>query len=131
VIKSATLATDATLQGIRCRAGTLVEFSEYGGALQHCTLSERTEVSAEIDDGQGGGKSIRNIACATDQEIWFRTFGRRLLERCMLAEATIIGMVNCAGRNQVVLSGAALDMCTLASAQRVGPFDLSTGTLVG
>jgi hypothetical protein len=131
VIKSATLAADATIQGIPCRAGTLVEFSEYGGDLQHCTLSERTAVSAEIDDGQSGDKSVRNIACATDQEIWFRTFERRLLERCVLADTAMIGTVLCAGDKEMVLSGNGLDMCTLASAQRVGPFDLSAGTLVG
>jgi hypothetical protein len=131
LIKSATLAADATIQGIPCRAGTLVEFSEYGGDLQHCTLSQRTEANAEIDDEQGGGKSTRNIACATDQEIWFRTLERRLLERCVLADTAMIGTVACAGDKEIVLSGDGLDMCTLASTQRVGPFDLSAGTLVG
>jgi len=61
---------------IRCRAGTLVEFSEYDGELQHCTLSERTEMSAEIDDGEDGRRTMKG-ACAADQEIWFRPACRR------------------------------------------------------
>ena len=130
VIKSAALAADATVQGIRCRAGTLVEFSEYGGDLQHCTLSGRTEVGAEIDDGQGG-KRTTTLACAADQEIWLRVVEHRLLERCLLAETATIGMIAGAGGQEVVLSGDGLNMCTLASAQRVGPFDLSAGTFVG
>ena len=48
----------------------------------------------------------------------------------MLAETAIIGMVACAGGKEIVLSGDGLDICTLASAQRVGPFDLSAETLV-
>ena len=42
----------------------------------------------------------------------------------------MIGMIACAGGKELVLSGDGLDTCTLASAQRVGPFDLSAGTLV-
>jgi len=130
LIKSATLAADATIQGIPCRAGTLIEFSEYGGDLQHCTLNQRTEVSAEIDDGQDGRRTMK-LACAADQGIWLRTFERPLLERCTLAATTTIGTVNCTGVKEIVLSSDGLDMCTLASAQRVGPFDLSAGTRVG
>jgi hypothetical protein len=59
-----------------------------------------------------------------------RTFERRLLERCVLAETAMMGMIACAGGKEIVLSGDGLDTCTLASAQRVGPFDLSGGTLV-
>src|SRR5205814_9339524 len=40
MIKAATLAADAVIQGIPCRAGKLVEFAEPGGDLQHCTLSQ-------------------------------------------------------------------------------------------
>jgi hypothetical protein len=47
MIKSATFAVDATIQEIPCRAGMPVEFSEYGGELQHCTLTKRTDVPAE------------------------------------------------------------------------------------
>jgi hypothetical protein len=54
MIKSATLAADAAIQAISCRAGKLVEFAEYGGDVQHCTLTQRTGVTAEIDDGHGG-----------------------------------------------------------------------------
>ena len=129
MIKSATLAADAAIQGIPCRAGTLVEFSEYGGDLQHCTLTQRIGVTAEIDEGQGG-KSTKDLACAADRDVWLRTFERRLLERCVLAEPAMIGMIACAGGKELVLSGDGLDTCTLASAQRVGPFDLSAGTLV-
>jgi hypothetical protein len=39
MIKSAMLAAAAVTQGIPCRAGMLVEFSEDGGDLQHCTLT--------------------------------------------------------------------------------------------
>jgi hypothetical protein len=62
MIKSATLAADAAIQGIPCRAGMLVEFSEYGGDLQHCTLTQSTGVTAEIEEGQGG-KSTEDLAC--------------------------------------------------------------------
>jgi hypothetical protein len=48
----------------------------------------------------------------------------------MLAETATIGTVACAGGNEIVLSGDGLDTCTLATAQRVGPFGLSAGTLV-
>jgi hypothetical protein len=42
----------------------------------------------------------------------------------------MIGMIACAGGTEIVLSGDGLDICTLVSAQRVGPFDLSAETLV-
>jgi hypothetical protein len=129
MIKSATLAADAGIQGIPCRAGRLVEFSEYGGDLQHCTLTQRTDVTAEIDESKGG-KSTKDLACAADQDVRLRTFERRLLERCVLAATATIGMVTCAGLKEIALSGDGLDTCTLASAQRVGLFDLSARTLV-
>jgi hypothetical protein len=129
MIKSATLAVDATIQGIPCRAGMPVEFSEYGGELQHCALTQRTDVLAEIDKGQSG-RATKNISCAKDQGVWLWTFERRLLERCLLAETEMVGMIACAGDKEIALSGDGLDMCTLASAQQVGPFGLSAGTLV-
>jgi len=129
MIRSATLATDAMIQGIPCRAGMPVEFSEYGGELQHCTLTKRTDVPAEIDEGQNG-KTTKDVSCAKDQGVWLRTFEHRLLERCVLAETVTIGMIKCAGGKDVVLSGDGLDTCTLASAQRVGSFDLSAATLI-
>jgi hypothetical protein len=129
MIKSATLAENATIQAIPCRAGMPVEFSEYGGELQHCTLTKRTEVSAEIDEGQSG-KTTKDVGCAKDGDVWLRTFERRLLERCVLAETATIGMIACAGGKEIALSGDGLDTCTLGSAQRVGPFGLSAGTLV-
>jgi hypothetical protein len=129
MIRSATLAADAAIQGIPCRAGRLVEFFEYGGDLQHCTLTQRTDVTAEIDTGKGG-KSIKDLGCAADQDVWLRPFERRLLERCVLAETAAIGVVACADLKEVSSSGDGLDTCTLASAQRIGPFDLSAGTLV-
>jgi hypothetical protein len=129
MIKSATLAADATIQGIPCQAGTPVEFSEYGGDLQHCTLTKRTDVPAEIDEGQGG-KTTKDVSCAQDRDVWLRTFERRLLERCVLAETATIGMIACAGDKEIALSGHGLDTCILASAQRVGPLGLSAGTLV-
>jgi hypothetical protein len=128
-IKSATLAENATIQAIPCRAGMPVEFSEYGGELQHCTLTKRTDVSAEIDEGQSG-KTSKDVACAKDRDVWLRTFERRLLERCALAETATIGTIACAGGKEIVLSGDGLDTCALGSTQRVGPFDLSAGTLV-
>lgn len=85
IIKSATLAADAVIQGTPCRTGKLVEFTEYGGDLLRCTLAWRTVVVAEIAD---------------------------------------------AGGEEIVLSGDGLDTCSLAAAQRVGPFDLATGTRV-
>jgi hypothetical protein len=76
VMNSATLAADAAIQGIPCRAGMLVEFSEYGGDLQHCTLMQRIGVTAEIDEGQGG-KSTKDLVCAANWDVWLRTFERR------------------------------------------------------
>jgi hypothetical protein len=106
-----------------------VEFYEYGGDLQHCTLSQRTTVTVEIDEGQGG-KSTKEVGSAAGQDVWFRTFERRLLERCVLAETAEIGTIACAGGKEIVLSGDGLDMCTLAAAQWVGAFSLSARTLV-
>jgi hypothetical protein len=102
VIKSATLAADAAIQGIPCRAGMFVEFSEYGGDLQHCTLTQRIGVTAEIDEGQGG-KSTKDLACAADRDVWLRTFERRLLERCVLAEPATISLIACADGKEIVL----------------------------
>jgi hypothetical protein len=99
------------------------------GDLQHCTLTKRTDVPAEIDEGQGG-KTTKDVSCAQDRDVWLRTFERRLLERCVLAETATIGMIACAGDKEIALSGHGLDTCILASAQRVGPLDLSAGTLV-
>jgi hypothetical protein len=129
MIKSATLASDAIIQGIACRAGRLVEFSEYGGELQHCTLAQRTAVTAEIAD-VGGEKSAEELACAADRDRWLRTFGDRLLERCVLADTAMVGSIVCAGGQEIALSGGGLDACTLASAQRVGPLDLAAQTRV-
>ena len=128
-LKSATLAADAAIQGIPCRAGMLVEFAELGGALQHCTLAQRTRVTAEIEDDKGD-KSTADLVCAADQDVFLRALYGGLLERCVLAETATIGTIACAGGKEVVLSGDGLDTCTLASAQRAGPFDLAAGTLV-
>ncbi len=62
MIKSATIAADATIQGIPCRAGTPVEFSD-GGDLEHCTLTQRSTVNAEIREGQRD-KSTNHVSCA-------------------------------------------------------------------
>jgi hypothetical protein len=129
MVKSATLAADATLQGTPCRAGEPVEFAEDGGDLQHCTLAQPTVVAAEIADA-GGGRITLNLACAAGREIDFRIVGQRLLEHCVLAEAAAIGGVACAGGEEIALSGDGLDACTLASAQRVGAFDLAAGTRI-
>ena len=92
-------------------------------------MTQQIGVTAEIDEGQGG-KSTKDLPCAADRDVWLRTFERRLLERCVLAEPAMIGLIACASGKEIVLSGDGLDICTLASAQRVGPFDLSAGTLV-
>jgi hypothetical protein len=124
MVKSATLAENATIQAIPCRAGMLVDFSEYGGELQHCTLTKRTDVPAEIDGGQSF-KSTKDVGCAKDRDVWLRTFERRLLERCVLAEMATIGTIACTSGEEIVLSGDGLDTCTLGSTQRVGPFGLA------
>jgi len=129
IIESATLAADAVIQGTPCRTGKLVEFTEYGGDLLRCTLAWRTVVVAEIADA-GGDMIIEDLACAENRHIEFRTFGRRLLERCVLADMATVGLVACAGGEEIVLSGDGLDTCSLAAAQRVGPFDLATATRV-
>jgi hypothetical protein len=56
-----------------------------------------------------------------------RTAPRRTL--CIAKTATIGGVI-CADGKEIVLSGDGLDTCALASAQQVGPFGLSAGTLV-
>jgi hypothetical protein len=129
VVKSATLAADAVIQSIPCQAGTLVEFFEHGGELQHCTLTQRTAASAEMADVPG--KSIQKLACAADMDIRFRAFGDRLLERCVLADAAKVGPIVCAAGKEIVLSDDGLTACTLASRQWVGPFDLAAETSVG
>ena len=78
------------------------------GDLQHCTLTQRIGVTAEIDKGNGG-KSTKDLACAANGDVWLRTFERRLLERCMLAETAAIGVVACAGGKEIVLSGDGLN----------------------
>ncbi len=130
VIKSGTLAADAVIQGIPCRAGSLVEFSEVGGDLQHCILTRRTVVTAEFAD-LWGLKSTQKFACAADLDIRFRTFGERVLERCVLADAARVGLVGCAAGKEIAFSDDGLAGCTLASAQSVGPFALVAGTSVG
>jgi hypothetical protein len=130
IIKSATLAADAVIQGTPCRAGKLVEFAEYGGGdLLRCTLARRTVVVVEIAAG-GGGMITKDLACAKDRDIEFRIFGHRLLERCVLAEMAPVGSIACAGGEEIELSGDGLDACSLAAAQRVGPFGLAAGTRV-
>jgi len=126
IVRSATLAADATLQGTPCRAGEPVEFAEDGGELQHCNLAEPTVVAAEIADAGGGGITLK-LACAAGRGIDFRIVGHRLLEHCVLAEAAAVGGVACAGGEEIALSGDGLDACSLASAQRVGGFDLAAG----
>jgi hypothetical protein len=129
IVSSATLAEDATLQGTPCRAGEPVAFAEAGGALQHCSLAQRTFVAAEIADA-GSGRTIENLACAAGRDIDFRTVGQRLLERCVLDRPAEVDGVACAGGQEIALSGDGLDACTLASAQRLGPFDLAAGTRI-
>jgi hypothetical protein len=113
-VKSATLAADAAIQGIPCRAGNPVEFSEDDGDLEGCTLARRAVVTAEIDDG-AGAKSTTDVACAADREIRFRAIGHRLLDRCILAETAMVGRAACAGGGEIVLSGGGLEACTSAS----------------
>ena len=62
-----------------------------------------------------------------DREIEFRILGR-LLERCVLAEATTVGATACVGGEEIVFSGDGLEACTLAALERIGPFDLPEGT---
>ena len=108
----------------------LVDFSEYGGELQHCMLTKRTGC-ARRDRRGSSFKSTKDVGCAKDRDVWLRTFERRLLERCVLAEmATMGAMIACTSGEEIVLSGDGLDTCTLGSTQRVGPFGLSAGTLV-
>ena len=129
IIKSATLAADAVIQGTPCRAGKTVEFTESDGDLLRCTLARRTTVAAEIADAQGD-MITEDLACAENRDIEFRIFGHRLLERCVLADMATVGSVACAGGEEIVLSGDGLDACSLATAQRVGSFDLAAGTRV-
>jgi hypothetical protein len=129
IVKSATLAADATLQGTPCRAREPVAFAEDGGELQHCTLAEPTVVPAEIADA-GGGRITLDLTCAAGRDIDFRIVEPRLLEHCVLAQPAAVGGVACAGGEEIALSGDGLDACTLASAQRVGAFDLAAGTRI-
>jgi hypothetical protein len=128
-VKSATLAADAAIQGTPCRAGSLVQFSEGITGLEHCTLSRRTSISAEIEDDRGG-KSRKVLVCAANQEVVLRALYGGLLERCVLAETATIGKLACVEGKEVLLSGDGLDTCTLAAAQPVGPVNLPAGTLV-
>jgi len=129
IIKSATLAIDTVIQGMPCQGGAPVEFSESGGDIEHCTLTQRTDVPAEIV-GDQGGKIAKDLPCSADQEVWLRPSDRRLLERCVLAETAAVGAIACAGGKEILFAGAGLDSCTLASAQRVGASELSAGTLI-
>ena len=113
-VENATLAADAVIQGIPCRAGNPVEFFEDDGDLTFCTLARRAVVTAEIDDG-AGLRSATEVACAADREVRFRAFGHRLLERCILAEAAMVGRAACAGGGEIVLSGEGLQTCASAS----------------
>lgn len=126
-IASGTLAADAVLQGIACRAGGLVVFSTPDGALSHCIAARRTVVSAEIPEN--GSIRVVGLACMPDQEI--RLWGRqRRLGGCVLADTATVGSVICAGGAEIVMMGDGLTICTLASAQQIGPFDLSAGARV-
>jgi hypothetical protein len=129
MIKSATLAMDTVIQGLPCQGGTLVEFSEFGGDVEHCTLTQRTRVTAEIEDDKGE-KSTADLVCAADQEVVLRTLYRGLLERCVLAETATVGTIACAGGKEILFAGDGLDSCTLAAAQRVGTSELPAGTLI-
>jgi hypothetical protein len=128
IVQSGILAADAVLQGTLCHAGNTAEFSDDGGELLHCTLAERSVIAVAIVTA-GSGSSTQQVACAADREIEFGILGR-LLERCVLAEATTVGPTACAGGEEIVFSGDGLDACTLAAAQRVGPFDLPEGAHV-
>jgi hypothetical protein len=86
-------------------------------------------VAAEIADADGG-MIAEDLACAENRDIGFRIFGHRLLERCVLADRATVGSIACAGGEEIELSGDGLDACSLAAAQRVGPFDLAAGTRV-
>jgi hypothetical protein len=130
MLKHATLAADAIIQGIPCRAGSLVEFSESGGDLLSCMLAQLTDVAAQIPDANGGTITQR-IACASEREIRFRILGDQLLERCALAATVTIGSISCGGGEEIVFDGAGLGACTLASPQRIGPFELASATPVG
>lgn len=129
-IKSATLAEDSLVQGIPCRGGSFVEFSDDGRDLQHCTLTQRTTVAAEITDTKGE-KTTVELDCAADRDIWFGIWGRRLVERCLLSAEARVGSIVCAGGQEIVFDGDGLAACTLAAAQRVGQLDLAAKTPVG
>jgi hypothetical protein len=129
IIKSATLVADAAIQGMPCRAGALVEFSEFGSGLEHCSLAQHARVTAEIED-EKGKKSTADLVCAAGQDVFLQASDGGLLERCVLAEAATVGTIACAGGKEILFAGAGLDSCTLAAAQRVGASDLSAGTLI-
>jgi hypothetical protein len=63
IIKSATLAADAVIQGTPCVAGKLAEFTDYGGDLLRCTSARRIVVVAEIAAAAGDMIS-EDLACA-------------------------------------------------------------------
>jgi len=86
-------------------------------------------VAAEIADAHGD-MITQHLARAENRDVEFRIFGRRFLERCVLADRATVGSIVCAGGEEVELSGGGLDACSLAAAQRVGPFDLAGGTRV-
>jgi hypothetical protein len=130
ILKSATLAEDSLVQGIPCRGGSLVEFSDDGRDLQHCRLTQRTTVAAEITDTKGE-KTTVELGCAAANDIWFGVWGRRLVERCLLSAEAWVGSIVCAGGQEIVFDGDGLAACILAAAQRVGQFDLAAKTPVG
>ena len=113
-VKTGVLAEDTAIQGVSCRAGQPVEFSDSGDALFGCMLAKRAVVTAEVRDA-AGDPSTAEVVCAADREIAFRAYGNRLLERCVLAENATLGPVSCPAGAKIVLSGGGLDECTPAS----------------
>lgn len=127
-ISEGTLAADATIDAVPCRAGSEVTFF-WGGQLMGCTLSRDTEITATLTKSDGTTQA-QKLRCAASDTVELDALRAGELGGCRLAETADFATISCAAKERILISSGQISACTFARAARFGPLTLPAGTAV-
>ncbi|HEV2187536.1 MAG TPA: hypothetical protein VGR70_10025, partial [Stellaceae bacterium] len=113
-VNQGTLAADATIDAVPCRAGSEVTFF-WGGQLMGCTLSQDTEIAATLAKPDGATQT-QKLRCLANDTVKLDNLRAGELEGCRLAETADFGEVSCAANERVLIINDQLAGCTFARA---------------
>ena len=124
-IRVATLAADATLDGVPCRGDQAVAFWGPGG-VRACTLAATTAMRAELTRGaEATDRAL--VACAADRSVELQPTRDRQVAVCTLAANIELQGIPCAAEAEVKIVNGRLIECTLAAARRFGDLEIPAG----